>query len=82
MNYKKFTINKATWYHGAEIIVIPTKVFGKTKIELYLKEHVLLGTGHEIGIYNRDKFTPFVFSKTFFLPIQIRLAWAARSLLS
>lgn len=61
LNYKKFTINKTKWYHSAEVFIIPTKVYGRTKIELFLKEHVLLGTGFEIGLYHRDKFTPSYF---------------------
>lgn len=31
---------------------------------MFFKEHVLLGTGYEIGIYNRDTFTPFVFNNS------------------
>lgn len=64
LNYKKFVISKEKWYHNAEIFVVPTKVFGKTKLEVYLKEHFLLGTGYEIGIYHRDNFTPFFFTNS------------------
>lgn len=50
-NFKKFKITKSQWYNGGEIFVVPVKTFGATKIEIYLSEHALLGTGFEITLH-------------------------------
>lgn len=53
-NFKKFRINRPKWYTNGELFVVPTRVFTSTKLEIYLEEHVLLGTGIEINIYHND----------------------------
>lgn len=64
LNFKMFTINKTSWYNSGEVFVVPTKTFTKTKLEIHLKEHVLLGTGFEIEIYHRDSVKSVSFTNT------------------
>lgn len=64
LNFKKFKINKSDWYNGGKVFVIPTKTFIPTKLEIYLKEHVLLGTGFEINIYNHDIIKSVIFTNS------------------
>lgn len=51
--YEQFAIHKREWLTDAKIFVVPTIIFGKTKIEINLNEHVLLGTGFTIEVYYR-----------------------------
>lgn len=52
-NFENFAINKREWLSSAKIFVIPTLTFGHTKIEIFLNEHALFGTGFIVEIFNR-----------------------------
>lgn len=52
-NFEHFVINKKKWFSEAKIFIFPTQTFGQTKIELYLNEHAIFGTGFTIEIYHR-----------------------------
>lgn len=51
--YEQFTIHRREWLTEAKIFIVPTLIFGKTKIEINLNEHALFGTGFTIEIYYR-----------------------------
>lgn len=63
-NFKKNFINKNNWYNNGSVFIVPTKTFEKTKIEIYLKEHVLLGTGFEIELYTQNDIKSISFTNT------------------
>lgn len=52
-NFKKFTISKADWFLNGKIFVVPTHTFGITKIEIFLHEHAIIGTGFDVEVFQR-----------------------------
>lgn len=63
-NFENFTINKREWLSSAKIFVLPTLTFGQTKIEIFLNEHVLYGTGFTIELFYRNGSTKTKFVNT------------------
>lgn len=53
-NFENFTINKREWFSFAKIFVLPTLTFGQTKLEIFLNEHILYGTGFTIELFHRN----------------------------
>lgn len=53
-NFENFNINKREWFSSAKIFVLPTLTFGQTKIEIFLNEHVLYGTGFTVELFYRN----------------------------
>lgn len=60
-NFEYFSINKKEWLTSAKIFIVPTLTFGQTKIEIYLKEHAMLGTGFTVELFHRNGSTTKIF---------------------
>lgn len=54
-NFENFAISKREWLSSAKIFVLPT--FGQTKIEIFLNEHALYGTGFSVELFHRKNTT-------------------------
>lgn len=52
-NFEPFAISRKEWFSKAKLFLIPTSTFGQTQIEMFLNEHVVLGTGFKIELYLR-----------------------------
>lgn len=63
-NFENFTIHKREWLSSAKIFVLPTLTFGLTKIEIFLNEHVLFGTGFTLELFYRNGITKTKFENT------------------
>lgn len=53
-NFEHFAINRKDWFSKAKLFLIPTLTFGQTQIDIFLNEHVVLGTGYKIELYLRN----------------------------
>lgn len=53
-NFENFSIGKREWLSSAKIFVLPTLTFGQTKIEIFLNEHALFGTGFTVELFHRN----------------------------
>lgn len=63
-NFEHFCMTKREWFSEAKVFVIPTQAFGRTKIEIFLNEHAIIGTGYTVEVYHRNGKTKQSFKNT------------------
>lgn len=63
-NFENFSINKREWFSSAKLFVLPTLTFGQTKIEIFLNEHALFGTGFTFELFHRNGITKTRFTNS------------------
>lgn len=68
-NFQKFSITRADWFGSGKLFVVPTRTFGNTKIEIFLHEHHLLGTGFEVEVFHRIDKTTMTFNNSEFVAL-------------